>query len=219
MRSMEKKKYMIILGTAHLITTSGKRSPDERLREPVYSREIVDELEAKLQSYGYNVMVDYRPLEEDKNMRRVSTQLNQNNRELRYRVEQVNKVCKQFGKANCLYVSIHVDAIGNDNQWHDANGWSVRVSPLASSKSKMLAESIFDQAEKHGLKVRKPTAKQKWWEQELFVLNQTECPAVLTENLFQDNKSDVDFLLSDEGRHAIVRLHLEGIINYINQLQ
>ena len=40
--------------------------------------------------------------------------------------------------------------------------------------------------------------------------------AVLTENLFQDNKADVDFLLSDQGRQAIVNLHLKAIEDYIN---
>ena len=44
----------------------------------------------------------------------------------------------------------------------------------------------------------------------------TNCPAVLTENLFQDNRQDVDFLLSDAGRAAIVQLHFVGILNYLN---
>ena len=54
-------------------------------------------------------------------------------------------------------------------------------------------------------------------EADLFVVRKTACPAVLTENLFQDNKRDVAFLLSDEGRHAIARLHVEGIMNYIQK--
>jgi N-acetylmuramoyl-L-alanine amidase len=58
---------------------------------------------------------------------------------------------------------------------------------------------------------------QKYWPQSLYVLGNTKCPAVLTENLFQDNKDDVDYLLSEAGRHTIARLHVEGIINYINK--
>ena len=50
------------------------------------------------------------------------------------------------------------------------------------------------------------------------MLKHTLCSAVLTENLFQDNRNDVDYLLSDEGRHAIERLHVEGIIKYIESL-
>ena len=54
-------------------------------------------------------------------------------------------------------------------------------------------------------------------EAHLYVLKHTNCPAVLTENFFQDNQKDVDYLTSDEGFHAIVRLHVEGILNYMVQ--
>ena len=40
----------------------------------------------------------------------------------------------------------------------------------------------------------------------------------MTENLFQDNVNDVALLLSDEGRHIIERIHVEGIIKYIESL-
>ena len=46
-------------------------------------------------------------------------------------------------------------------------------------------------------------------------LKHTNCPAVLTENFFQDNKEDVEYLTSDVGFHQIVRTHVEGILNYI----
>jgi N-acetylmuramoyl-L-alanine amidase len=36
--------------------------------------------------------------------------------------------------------------------------------------------------------------------------------------MFQDNKKDVEFLLSEEGKKIIVDLHVEGITNYIKQL-
>nr|DAH97458.1 MAG TPA: MurNAc-LAA [Caudoviricetes sp.] len=43
----------------------------------------------------------------------------------------------------------------------------------------------------------------------------TNCPAILTENLFQDNKEDVDFLLSEKGKQAIVDVHYNAIIKYL----
>jgi N-acetylmuramoyl-L-alanine amidase len=49
------------------------------------------------------------------------------------------------------------------------------------------------------------------------MLSDTSCPAVLTENLFQDNKEDVEYLLSDKGKLEIVDLHYEAIVNYINK--
>lgn len=47
------------------------------------------------------------------------------------------------------------------------------------------------------------------------VLYRSKCAACLTENLFQDNKEDVDYLLSDEGREAIISLHVDGIKGYV----
>ena len=52
-----------------------------------------------------------------------------------------------------------------------------------------------------------------------YILKHTRCAAVLTENLFQDDKQDVDFLLSKEGRESIVQLHVNGIVNYIKQVK
>lgn len=55
-------------------------------------------------------------------------------------------------------------------------------------------------------------------ESNFYILKNTLCAAVLTENLFQDNRSDVEFLLSAAGRRAIVSLHVEGIVNYLSSL-
>ena len=74
-------------------------------------------------------------------------------------------------------------------------GWQVCVSTKASESSKLLANYLFDAAKNNRLKTRQPSLNQKYWPQSLYVLNNTNCPAVLTENLFQDNKKDVDYLL------------------------
>ena len=56
-----------------------------------------------------------------------------------------------------------------------------------------------------------------YWTQDLAICRDTRCPAVLTENLFQDNKDDVGYLLSEEGKQTIVNLHVGGIIKYIER--
>lgn len=213
---MSKQDYIIVLGTAHRMREPGKESPDKRLKECKYSREICGEVAVKLKSYGCKVQIDYEPLDLPKTMQSPSAKQERNN-ELAMRVNYVNEICRQKGSKNVLYVSIHVNAIGTDCKWHDANGWQVCVSNNASQNSKKLAGYLCDSAKQYGLKVRQPSATQKYWSQSLYVLNNTKCPAVLTENLFQDNKKDVDFLLSDEGRHAIARLHVEGILKYISE--
>ena len=135
------------------------------------------------------------------------------------RCKRVNDVCNHFGKTNVLVVSIHFNAAGSDGKWHDARGWQACVWLNASARSKQLASYLFDAAQAQGLKMRSPKPGQKWWPQNLAICRDTDCPAVLTENLFQDNKQDVEFLLSDKGREAIINLHVEGIINYIKSLE
>lgn len=215
---MSKQDYIIVLGTAHRMREPGKESPDKRLKECVYSREICSEVAAKLKAYGCKVETDYEPLDLPKTMQSSIVRQERNN-ELSMRASFVNNICRQEETKNVLYVSIHVNAVGTDGKWHDANGWQICVSDKASEKSKKLADYIFDAAKQNGLKMRQPTATQKYWPQNLFVLNNTKCPAVLTENLFQDNKKDVDFLLSEEGRHKIAKLHVDGILKYIETIE
>ena len=55
------------------------------------------------------------------------------------------------------------------------------------------------------------------FEASFYILKHTLCPAVLTENLFMDNQEDCAFFLSPKGRQAIIDLHIDGIISYLNE--
>lgn len=195
---------IIILDAGHGIDTKGKKSPDGKLLEYKYCREIRDKISDALEYLGYTV---------------VYTTLSEYDVSLKNRCNTVNQFCKSFGNQNCLLVSIHCNAAGFGEKWMNASGWSVYIYNKASSNSKNLANHLFDAAEKQNLKTRKPKSDQKYWTQNLAMCRDTKCPAVLTENLFQDNKKDVEFLLSEKGKNAIVNLHVDGIIQYINELQ
>jgi N-acetylmuramoyl-L-alanine amidase len=216
---MNKEDILIILGTAHRMREPGKQSPDGRLKECVYSREICREIVAKLQAYGYKAEVDYEPLD----LPRASQSNNVKTEriaELAMRVNYVNEQCRQRGAGNVIYVSVHCNAAGADGKWHDATGWEVLTS-VGKTKSDVLATYLFEAAKKNliSIKMRPDNSDgDPDKESNLYVLKNTKCPAVLTENLFQDNKADVDYLLSEEGRHSIVRLHVEGIINYLENI-
>ena len=226
-------KKVIILGTAHLGTSPGKCSPDKRLREAVYSREMVSELKPQLESYGFTVYIDYMPLEPSKTMKSKDWKTEQS-RELSSRVERVNSICDKYGAGNCIYISLHNDGFGADSKWHEAGGFSVWTTK-GVTKSDKLAECIYDAAEAN-LKYYKTQfyegktrgaygAKQRPirtdlsdgdrdFESGLYVLRKSKCPAVLVEQMFQDNKADVEYLLSDIGKHELQRTIIEGILKY-----
>ena len=216
---MKKNTAIIVLGTAHRLKEPGKQSPDGRLKECVYSREVVSEVAAILRGYGYKVEIDYEPLDLPKTMQTSSTTL-ERSRELGMRVNIVNELCRQNGKDNVLYVSIHVNAAGADGKWHTGTGWEA-ITSVGQTKADKLATCLYEAARKNFSNVKIRTDYSDGdpdKEAHLYVLKHTNCAAVLTENMFQDNKADVDYLLSDLGRHQIARLHVEGIINYINKV-
>ena len=195
----------IILGTAHLKSTPGKCSPDGKFREYQYSRKVVAAIKANLKNLGYNVFTDIE--DDDLNV----TQ----SRELQLRCKIVNDLCKVY--KDCVYVSIHVNAASSDGKWHTATGWEIYTTP-GKTKADKLATCLYEAAKKNFKDIKLRTDFSDGdpdKEANLYVLKHTSCPAVLTENLFQDNKSDVEYLQSDKGFHEIVRIHVEGILEYI----
>ena len=196
----------IILGTAHLKSTPGKCSPDKKFYEYKYSREICQAVKVALEDLGYTVFIDI----EDEDLPNVSQ-----SKELCLRCKIVNDLQKIY--KNCIYISIHVNAAGNGTKWMNATGWSAYTSVGVTSADR-LAECLYSSAKKNlkGKKLRTDnTDKDSDIESNFYVLKHTNCPAVLTENFFQDNKEDIKYLTSDEGFHQIVRLHVEGILQYI----
>lgn len=216
-------KVLILIDNGHGENTPGKCSPDRRLREYAYTRIIAGQVVAALISKGYNAQQIVTET--------IDVSLGE-------RCRRVNALCAKYGTSNVLLVSIHVNAAGSGGKWMLAGGWCAYTT-RGKTKSDMLAECLYDAATKHlqeyskmlqvGKNLGKYTEKQvairtdksdgdRDIEADFYIIKHTSCPAVLTENLFQDNKSDVEYLLSEEGKKAVVDIHVEGIINYLNRL-
>ncbi len=204
--SQPRSAVLVILGTAHGSNTPGKRSPDGRLREYAWSREICSRVEARLKEDGYNVTVDLRQDYEPS---------------LGFRVGVVNNLCAKYGAKNCCYVSIHINAAGMGDKWTSASYWTVWTS-RGQTKGDKLATCIWDAAQE--LMPDKQKVKADWkdgdadFESNFYVLAKTNCAACLTENLMQDNKADVEWLMSEEGKRIVTEIHVRGIIKYIESI-
>lgn len=203
----------VLIDNGHGQNTIDKHSPDMRLREYAWAREIAKMVVAGLKEKG----VDAQLLVPELYDVNIST-----------RAVRANRYCVERGSKNVVLVSIHVNACPpNDNQWHSASYWSawvyreevwkaghlVRVKE-ASQESKHLAELFSAGARDRGWKVSR-NGRGDYQDANFGILRDTYCPAVLTENFFQDNKKDVDFLLSSEGKSQIANLHIETILKYI----
>lgn len=194
----------ILIDNGHGEDTAGKCSPDKSLREYKWAREIASRIEAELKSRGYDAQ---RIVPEQTDI------------SLTERVRRVNDICKHYGAKNCVLVSVHINAAGADGKWHNASGWSCWVAPNASTNSQTLAQLLYHEAEKHELQGNRNVPHERYWIGNFTIIKRTNCPAVLTENLFQDNKNEVVYLLSEDGKKHITQLHVVGIINYIKQLK
>lgn len=194
------KSIVVILDNGHGVNTPGKCSPDKTLLEYKWAREIVDRLMVEFAKHGIKTI---KLVPEDKDI------------SLRERVRRANQHYKDSNK-QAILISVHCNAAGADGKWHTASGWSVFVAQNASGNSKRLAKSIYEEAEKRGLKGNRSVPREKYWVQSLAMCRDTNCPAVLTENMFQDNKEDVALLLSEEGKKKIIEAHIQGVLNYLN---
>lgn len=192
----------ILIDNGHGIETPGKRSPDGRFLEYQYNRLIASHVTANLLDCGYDAQLIV-PETSD-----IS---------LAERCLRVNAVCDEVGASNVLLISIHVNASGSDGKWHSASGWSAFTTP-GITRADMLAFDLYEAARKYlvGQKIRQYNGPQEPdFEENFYILRHTRCAAVLTENMFQDCRKDVEFLLSDEGKNALTQLHVEGILGYL----
>ncbi len=193
----------ILIDNGHGQNTPGKRSPDMTFYEWKFNRKIAIPLVEELKKRGYDAE---RIVTEDA----LDVTLSE-------RVRRVNAWCNKLGRKNVILVSVHANAAGNGG-WYNARGFSVFCAKVASDASHRLAQSLYDAAEARGLKGNRSVPKDRYWEANFTIIARTNCPAVLTENLFYDNKEDLAILKSEEGKKKIVDLHVEGIINYLNSL-
>lgn len=189
--------YIVLIDNGHGAVTPGKCSPDGRLREYAWTREIARRVCDKLKALGYDARLLVPEL---------------NDVSLRERVRRVNSICTGAGSENVLLVSIHVNAAGTD-QWHNASGWTAWVAPNASQRSCKLATLLDAEAVRLNLKGNR--SREPFFTGNFAILRDTRCPAVLTENIFQDNQQDVAYLLSDRGKSEITNLHITAITKYL----
>lgn len=197
------KNVRLLFDYGHGRKTPGKRSPDGRLEEWKYVREVGssvawyfrDRLKFDVDEIVPADCPDDIPLAD--------------------RVARVNKIVTAHKEQQCLLCSFHVNAAGSGKEWLRGKGWSVFVARTASETSRQMANCLYDAAVELGQKPRLYQPGQKYWEAGYYILRNTKCPAVLTENFFMDNLQDVEFLLSEEGRTWVKNVHIVGISKYL----
>ena len=192
----------ILIDNGHGLNTPGKRSPDGTFLEATYNRESAKRIVAELQNKGYDAEL-LVPEEED-------ISLNE-------RVRRANEHCQIHGKSNVILISIHVNAAGDGSEWMKATGWSCYTCK-GQTESDELADCLYETAIKNftGKSIRTDYSdNDPDWEENLYLLRKTLCVAILSENFFMDNHTDLEYLQSRAGKQGIIDTHIEGIKKYL----
>ena len=200
----------ILIDNGHGIQTKGKRSPDGKLLEYSYTRDLARQIVATLKSRGYDS--ELLVLEDD-------------DIPLSERVRRVNEICLTYepswptptGHPNVILISLHLNAAGDGTKWMNATGWSCYTSK-GQTESDRLANCLYEAAIKNfpGKRIRTDYSdNDPDWEENFYILRHSLCPAVLTENFFMDSP-DLEFLKSEACKLALVNIHVEAILQYIS---
>ena len=189
-------KRLVIIDNGHGADTPGKCSPDGRHREFRWCRDAAQRLAESLRSIDLDSKL-LVPEENDIPLR-----------------ERCRRAAALSSGRDAILISIHNNASGRDGAWHTASGWSVFVSPNASAASRRLASVLHRHAAAAGLSGNRRTPICGYWTANLALCRDTPCPAVLTENMFQDNAADLAFLTSEHGTATLVGVHFTAIKEY-----
>ena len=211
------RNVVICLDNGHGEETPGKGSPwsiykvppEIPFKEYLYCRGIVSRLAQVLHKEGYPVFIVTPELED--------ITLAERGR----RINEIVADAKAKGMRT-ISISIHNNAAGNGHEWKKAYGWSVWTTRGQNTSDK-LAQCLYDAAKDVliplGQKTRHDTTDgDDDYESNFAMCRIPNCPAVLTENMFQDCIDEVKFLNTEEGKNAIVEIHRRGINKFIEMM-
>ena len=185
-------KYLYILDVAHGKDVAGKCSPDGVHHEWIWSREFCKKLAEKLTDLKIDNMIPVASDNEPGLLNRV-------------------KLYNSLPVKNKIMISVHNNAASN-GQWANARGFEIWTTKGQTTSDKLA--DIFANSIKKSfplLPFRADVSDGDLDKECNFTVLMTQCPAMLIENLFQDNKQDVALLQDEAFNEALVDSYVEAI--------
>ena len=190
-------KTLVILDNGHGIDTPGKRSPiwsnNTQLFEWKFNRDIVDYIIQYLQVANISYV---KLVEESQDI------------SLKERVDRINSIFKEYKDKYKIYlISVHGNAADNAPT---ANGIEVFTS-IGETKSDTIAEIVYEKLKNLGWKMRPNRSNKGGKEENFYILKNSYCPAVLTENGFYTNEEECKKMLDFYWQKEIALAHYKAI--------
>ena len=190
-------KTLVILDAGHGIDTPGKRSPvwsnGTQLFEWKFNRNIVDYIIGYLEVANISYV---KLIEESQDI------------SLKERVDRINTIYKENKDKYKVYlISVHGNAADNAPT---ANGIEVFTS-IGETKSDTIAEVFYSKLKNLGWKMRPNRSNKGGKEENFYILKNSHCPAVLTENGFYTNEEECKKMLEFYWQKEIALAHYKAI--------
>ena len=190
-------KTLVILDAGHGIDTPGKRSPiwsnNTQLFEWKFNRDVVDSIIGYLQVANISYV---KLIEESQDI------------PLKERVDRINTIYKENKDKYKVYlISVHGNAADNAPT---ANGIEVFTS-IGETKSDTIAEVFYSKLKNLGWKMRPNRSNKGGKEENFYILKNSHCPAVLTENGFYTNEEECKKMLDFYWQKEIALAHYKAI--------
>jgi len=178
------------------------KSPDIRLDELSYTTHIIDRIHTQLmESAKHTPFITISKL---------SSSIDQ----IAEQLKQLTQTTPQ--SSNCI-IAVGLNSTIDDGHYHTPTGWTVINSPQSRESERLataLAQASIEILGSRAISPQGQMPSHRYINQ-AAILDTIQAPAVLTLNLYQDNRKDTAYLLSDKGRQAIIDLHVKGILTYL----
>lgn len=206
------KTLTILLDNGHGRDTKGKRSPlldgGGRLFEWQYTRSLAQAVIA--------CAMKNKTRAAEVGLRVVELVPETDDVPLSTRAARANVYMKQHPQELCVLFSLHGNAAGNGEQWFNARGFEAWTT-IGKTNSDQVAEFLCNRVRQYLPEVRVRTDStdgDQDKEANFTVIYKANCPAVLSECLFYDNREDVELMQNEQIRLAFGEAHVDAACDY-----
>lgn len=199
-------KTLVILDAGHGIDTPGKRSPiwsdKSQLFEYKFNRNVVDKITTFLGDAGISYI---SIINTDKDTSLVD------------RCNSINNFYDAYKNKYFIYlISVHGNAADNAPTASGIEVWTTK----GITRSDKIADVFYNKLKTLGWKMRSDTIDgDSDKEENFYILKNSNCPAILTENGFYTNEQECKKMMSSEIQSMIALCHANAVIEIDNNYQ
>jgi N-acetylmuramoyl-L-alanine amidase len=196
----DKAPITVVIDAGHGGSDPGAPSKDGKVKEKDLALQISQKIQQLAPSYNVKVVMTRT----DDNLPGGTTDKNEG---LKARTALAEKIKSD------MYISIHISHSDQEGPYSGFEVWVSNKENERTNQSKLLGAALTQELSK--LYTTNKTLKQRTTN--IWVLEQTPCPAVLIECGYIDNDKDLAFISNSSNQEAIAKKILEGIVNAKNK--